>query len=457
MAQATAVETGRDHCLAPSRRIDAPLDGAAGKYERLFPDLPGLPGEDDRLLAFGVAGGVCDAGSVCDEANETAAGWPFFGQLIAHDITADRSPLSQHAQSATLVNFRTPRANLECLYGAGPVGNPYLYQRDDPAKLLLGLNDAGEAADVPRNSEGMALLGDPTNDVHVFISQLHLAMLRFHNCAVDHLRAKGVPESELLERARQMLSWMYQWVIVNDYLRRLAGGDLVDEVLAEGPRFYRSDGLPRIPLEFADAAFRYGHSQIRDDFVLSERSGRLRLFPDLLGFSPVPAEHTIDWSMLFDVDGGAPAQRAKRIDGRLARSLIELPQAITGDVEVEAHHSLAGRDLQRGQTYGLPSGESVARAIGEAPLTPEEVGLAANGWQSETPLWYYVLREADVRGDGERLGPVGGRIVAEVLIGIIDADPDSYRATDPDWSPPLPRRGATFQLTDMLIPLDAAA
>lgn len=110
----------------------------------------------------------------------------------------------------------------------------------------------------------------------------------------------------------------------------VVGDELVEEIESEGPRFYRPESEPRIPLEFADAAFRYGHSQIRDDFVLNDRSGPLRLFPDLLGFRPVSADHAIDWWRLFDVPGKPPAQRAKRLDGRLSQSLIELPRAITG-------------------------------------------------------------------------------------------------------------------------------
>jgi len=454
MAQARS-EVQRAQCLAPGRHIDAPLDGAAGRYGRLFGELDALADDETQLLAFCGPGGICDGGRGYASAQRTEAGWPFFGQLIAHDITADRSPLMHGARADQLVNSRTPRADLECLYGAGVVGNPFLYRRDDPAKLLVDGNHAGAPGDVPRNSEGIALIGDPRNDSHLFVSQLHLAMLRLHNLAVDHLRGKGVPEGSIFDEARRILSWIYQWVIVNDYLPRLAGRALVDEVLADGPRFYRPGPQPRIPLEFADAAFRYGHSQVREDYLLNDRSGRLTLFPDLLGFAPVPAERTIDWSRLFDIPGHDPAQRAKRIDGALTASLIALPQAITGDVEVAAQRALSCRDLQRGHSYGLPSGESVARAMGERALSAEEVGLAATGWRYETPLWYYVLREADMRADGEGLGPVGGRIVAEVLLGIIDADPRSYRANDPDWSPPLSARGAAFTLADMLVPLHA--
>jgi hypothetical protein len=452
MTTATAIELARDHCLAPSRTLDAPLEGASGRYARLFEDLEPLSGDEERLLGLGLPGGVCDAGPDCEDAVDVAAGWPFFGQLIAHDITADRSELAHHADGHHLLNFRTPRANLECVYGAGPVGAPFLYRRDDPAKLLIGANDADEPADLPRNAEGIALIGDPRNDVHLPMAQLHVAMLRAHNRIVDRLREDGVSEGEVLDEARRTATWHYQWVIVNDYLARLAGSELLDEILAEGARFYRVDSSPRIPLEFADGAFRYGHSQIRDEYLLNERSGAHRLFPDLLGFSPVPSSRTIDWALFFDVPGFPPAQRAKLIDGRLARSLIELPAAITGGSDEQAYHSLAGRDLERGHAYGLPSGESVARAMGEDPLDADEIGLADSDWGSETPLWFWVLREAAVRGDGERLGPVGGRIVAEVLVGIIEADPGSYLAVDPTWRPTLPARGDSFVLTDILMP-----
>jgi hypothetical protein len=425
----------------------------SSKYGRLFSQVAPFTADEEFLMRLGGSEGPCDGGLFADEPGDDAgvgAGWPLFGQFVAHDITADRSLLLQHAEADHVANFRTPRANLECLYGDGPVGNPFLYDRDDPAKLLIGTNDQGAPGDLPRNAQGIALVGDPRNDVHLFVSQLHLAMLKVHNLLVDRLRSDGEPEAELFDSARRATTWHYQWVIVNDFLPTLVGQTLMEELLAEGPRWYRPDGPTYIPLEFADAAYRYGHSQIRRSYRLQAGGPELPLFPDLLGFQPVPASRRIDWTQLFAFPGRPAPQPSKKIDGRLARSLIELPMAITGEVEVQAYHSLAVRDLQRGQAYGLPSGEALSHALGIQPLAADEIGLGDVGWEGETPLWYYLLKEAEVRG-GERLGPLGGRIVAEVLVGIIDRDPESYRATQPDWRPTLPAaEGGSFNITDLL-------
>jgi hypothetical protein len=170
-------------------------------------------------------------------------------------------------------------------------------------------------------------------------------------------------------------------------------------------------------------------------YQLNGQSDPVPLFPDLLGFRAVPRQHMVDWKFFFDAPGAEPAQRAKKIDGKLVKALIELPVAVTGETEIEAYHSLAVRDLQRGQGVGLPSGEVLARHLGIDPLTADEVGIASTGWRSDTPLWYYILREADVCEGGHRVGPVGGRIVAEVLIGLVDADVSSFRRSRQEWRP----------------------
>jgi len=400
----------------------------------LFPDLPSFSADNEFLLALGRAGGLCDCGDQQDDeaslGNE-AAGWPFFGQFVAHDITADRSVIRRHIDADGLRNARSPQLNLECLYGDGPVGHPFLFQRNDPAKLLLGR----DGRDVQRNVEGLAIIGDPRNDSHLFMSQMHLAFARAHNAFVDRARAHGAPTTEVFDAAARELRWHYQSAVVNEFLPRLIGAECTRLIVAGDRRFYRPHGNAFIPLEFADGAYRYGHSQIRHRYVLQPGGEEKPIFPDLIGFTPVPDEHRVDWTLLLDAPGRPPAQRGKKIDGRLVQALIALPVALTGETEVEAYRSLAVRDLERGEGVGLPSGEAVARAMGETPLTPDEVGAQAAGWPGETPLWYYMLREADVRADGNRLGPVGGRIVGEVLVGLLDLDPTSVRHAPEAWRP----------------------
>jgi hypothetical protein len=431
------------HCLAPSRlhtHGKAPV--ASSSYGRLFPDLPDFSADDAFLYALGGAGGLCDCGDVDDDPaslGSEAAGWPFFGQFVAHDITADRSSIVRHADPLELRNARSPRLNLEGLYGDGPVGHPYLFRRDDPAKLLFGRN----GGDVLRNEEGTAIIGDPRNDSHLFMSQMQLAFARAHNAFVDRARAAGVEEADVFEHAATELRWHYQSVVVREFLPRLIGSSLTELILRGDRRYYRPEGDPFIPLEFADGAYRYGHSQIRCRYQVNSESAAVPIFPDLIGFQPVPPEHRVDWRRLFDADGQPRAQRAKKLDGRLVHPLIALPVAMTGPTDVPELRSLATRDLERGHGVGLPSGEAVARLLDEEPLTADQVATSKIGWSGETPLWYYVLREADVRSGGDRLGPVGGRIVGEVLIGLLDLDPMSVRHAPAGWSP-------SWSLVDLL-------
>ena len=182
-------------------------------------------------------------------------------------------------------------------------------------------------------------------------------------------------EDALFAEAERATRWHYQWVVLNDLLPRLVGRELAGDVLVQGARHYRPDpGDPYIPFEFADAAYRYGHSQIRRTYRVNGGSEPCPLLPDLLGFRKVPLDRAVDWAMFFDVPGREPAQRAKRIDARLAPSLIHLPAAVTGRVEMPEYRSLAVRDMQRGHALSLPTGESVARALGEehdgAPVDP---------------------------------------------------------------------------------------
>ncbi|EWM18079.1 peroxidase family protein [Kutzneria sp. 744] len=424
--------------------MDRPVGPA--HYGRMFSGLDPLETDAAQMMREGDSGGICAAPGVSTVHGDgtEAAGWPFFGQLIAHDLTADRSPVTGGVAPEALHNARRPRLNLEMIYSDGPIGSPFLFDLADPAKFLL----SPDGNDVPRNHQGVALIGDPRNDSHLFVLALHLALLRAHNRVVDLLRDRGVSDSAVFDEARLTLSWHYQWVVRHDFLPRLVGAALVDEIVTEGGRWFTPlPGQAFIPLEFSHAAFRYGHGQIRPTYRLVDGGPAVPLFPDLIGFGPLSADRRLDLAQIFDLPGRPPAQRGKRIDGRLAASLIGLPEQLTGAVDADAHRSLAVRDLLRGPITRLPSGEAVAREMGITPLSADEV---AHVRPRGTPLWFYILKEAEHRGNGDRLGPVGARIVAEVLIGLLRADPTSYLSVEPNWQPSLPAAGPVFGLADLL-------
>ena len=409
--------------------IDAPLGPT--RYARMFSELPSFQADEQFLRALGRSGGLCDCGDVDDfpdSLGDTAAGWPIFGQFVAHDITADRSALRSHANVKELRNARSPQLNLECFCtGTGHSAIRFFTS----ATIQQSFCRERTEQTFSEIQKGIALIADPRNDSHLLISQMHLAMLKAHNRFVDEARLGGIANDRVFDETARQLRWHYQWFVLNEFLPAVVGHSLADRVLAGGPHWFG----PGIPLEFAGAAYRYGHSQIRHRYRLNSQADALPLFPNLLGFRPVPREYKVDWTLFFDTLGKTSSQRCKKIDGKVVRALIQLPVAITGECKMKDYHSLAVRDLQRGQSVGLPSGEAVARHIGVTPLTTEQIGIACTGWQGETPLWYYILREADVCAGGHRLGPVGGRIVAEVLIGFIDSDATSFRRNTQDWRP----------------------
>ena len=238
MPESSSHPAARDHCPSLVRAVDRPI--GAARYGRMFPGLDSLVADPGLLMRSGGDGGICDAAAVLDQLGPggddatEAAGWPFFGQFIAHDITADRSPITGGVDPEELRNARVPKLNLEGVYADGPIGSPYLFDFGDPAKLLLG----PDGADVPRNHQGVALIGDPRNDVHLFSLNLHVALLHAHNRIVDRLREHGVPEADVFGRARTTLTWHYQWIVVQDFLPRLVGASVVEQVLAEGGRWF---------------------------------------------------------------------------------------------------------------------------------------------------------------------------------------------------------------------------
>jgi Animal haem peroxidase len=473
------------HGAAEPRGLSAVPKSALfeGRFGRMFRTLPFFPHDRNALIELGQRMREERGGS--DEADNAKipAAFTYLGQFIDHDLTFDpMSQLQKFNDPDALTDFRTPRYDLDSLYGRGPGDQPYLYEWTDRrfrgVKLLAGRNPAndvdGEALarqDLPRNEQGRALIGDPRNDENVIIGQLHLAFIKFHDRVTDLLSRRGLTGAALLTEAQRLVRWHYQWIVVHDFLPRVAGAEVVGGIIDERPplgptitlQFFDWENDPFIPVEFSAAAYRFGHSMIRPFYDLNSVVRGVPIFAEaaeplprehLGGFRRLPSDWTIDWAHFINIGGSRP-QLSRRINTRLAGPLFRLPASVD-----PGRSPLPVLNLRRGKALQLPTGQAVAGRMGAAPLTPAELNLAELGLtpahraelEVNTPLWFYVLKEAEVRHGGERLGEVGGRIVAEVLIGLLQGDPTSYLRVQPTWRPEvIPAfRPGNFQLADLL-------
>jgi hypothetical protein len=259
-------------------------------------------------------------------------------------------------------------------------------------------------------------------------------MLRLHNRVVDVLVLAGFT-GDIFVEAKRIVTHHYQWAVVHDFLGRICGTAAVTNAMSSvtapiGSAF-------RMPVEFAVAAYRFGHSQIRDTYWVNFNfpSASLGQVFDFIRkpLIPVLSNWVVDFNAFFDTGFPVPVNnKARRIDSVLANGLEHLP-GLAGMMAI-----LAQRNLRRGLALGLPSGQGVANFFGIPPLSaaqiesglpPNETAvLNANGklLLKKTPLWYYVLRESMVLRGGDQLGPVGGRIVAETFVRMLKRDATSY-------------------------------
>jgi nucleoid-associated protein YgaU len=486
----------------------APVD--VHSFDFLFPTLQE---DDDNLLAqsantpalLKVLGAAMADPDEPGQDSPIPAAYTYFGQFVDHDITFEVQPadLPESASGAmskllepgmtplsageirnALRNFRTPTLDLDSVYGPPAPRDP-----NNGARLRLGTNAVLDSPQPPfarppgkdidndlpregRNEGNMlhdraALIGDPRNDENTIISQLHVAFLKAHNALVDG----GLTFDE----ARRTLRQHYQHIVIHDFLKRIADPEIVDDVVINGNRWFDAEAEPFfMPLEFSVAGFRFGHTMVRSaydfnlNFNLAERPATLELlftFSALSGelgdFDTLPENWIIEWENIV----GADAMTARRIDTRLAttgdRALFGLTN-LQGQPETPPDAArLAVRNLLRGYRLRLPTGQAVAELLGLPVLAKDDVlaaagsaeqidALEAGGFVSRTPLWYYLLAEAAHHHGGERLGPVGSTIAAEVLVGLVRRSEDSILKL-PGWTPSLPAATAgTFELADLL-------
>ncbi len=444
-----------------------------GRFGRMFPALMPLAAFDPGPVALGAMGGPMDGGlpppsDTSQDNPRIRAGYTFLGQFIDHDLTFDAvSVLERQIDLNAVHNFRTPAFELDSVYGLGPSVQPYLYQPDG-LRFQLSPGDH----DLQRNVNGRALIGDPRNDENLIISQLHLLFLKFHNAVVDQATDPAMGTGERFLRAQELVRWHYQWIVAHEFLPRTVGAAAATRALDDLPwAFPGTDAF--MPVEFSVAAYRFGHSQTRAGYLLNLDGGTPQaalLFPadpnapvgpgDLRGFKPVAPERRVDWQFFFGpaaAGGGPGAQASKLIDTRLSSNMLRLPDGVVPPTTPDAHRSLATRNLQRGIDAGLPSGQAVAcQLVGPADrLDAGEVwganglGAAVPGGEGAAPLWFYILREAEVKANGLRLAGAGAEIVARTFAALLHADPASQVNRDPHWTPTL-GSGGGFSMSDLV-------
>lgn len=446
-----------------------PFDNTSIALLEALGNMMGMPGRDNA------------AGDA-----QLPSGFTYFGQFVDHDITLDvSSSIDVETDATTINNMRSPSLDLDSLYGLGPALNPFLYEFPTGAipstaiKFKLGTNTAGLSGgpstngggfggmqiqtdfDLPRvTGSNTAVIGDPRNDENLFVSQFHMAMLKFHNAVIDFLIIDNF-SGDLFVEVKKLVTQHYQWALVHDFLKRICGQVAVNNALLS---VNAAIGSPfSMPVEFSVAAYRFGHSLIRPNYWNNHRETNLSLMqafefirnPNL----PVHSEKVVDFNAFFETGITVPIfNRARKIDSALTNGLANLP----GFSGIMA--SLAIRNLRRGLALGLPSGQATALANGIVPLTIAQLKsglptdesnlLSSQGGLllNKTPLWYYILREAAVLEGGQKLGPLGSKIVAETFIRMLKRNESSYLNVVGGFTPSLPSNVAgDFKVADLII------
>jgi hypothetical protein len=460
-----------------------------GHYSRLFtkPARPIPRDQEDKLIELGKAMHY----EVEREGTLTPrVGYTYFGQFVGHDLTHDTTPLEgPYAAPERTANYRTPSFDLDHIYGGGPEKSPFLYEGDEGAETFkIGFTTpTGYRRDLPVE-HGMVLIGDlqdRRNLDNLILRQLHVVFLKFHNEAIRQLGsyprtitgAENLGPGTLFERARRLVRWHYQWIIRHDFLPRILHTGVWEYQERKIFRQPKAGESYAVPIEFSLAAFRFGHSMVRNAYRLNCRQKRV-LIGELMALgqkaSPVPDDYLIEWGTFFDgLPTSGPQASSSYIDTSVSRAMHGLSPGtirLANRLEPPDPSNLPVRTLLRGARAGLPSGQEVAEALlAQGRITPDDCLTASQltqdtcdrsgsvlreaGLTNNTPLFYYLLKEAELAAAGLLLGPIGSHIVSEVIQGALEADPDGYMSSvGSKWKLPLWRfaSGAKRQVSSLI-------
>jgi hypothetical protein len=482
---------------APTARADA---APPFRFSRVGPKGTPLSAAATAKIAAAMIGSGGGVGDV-------PAGYTYFGQFVDHDLTMDVTDvaLGEDVRPVDLLQARSPSLDLDSLYGAGPTDtvSAKFYEADGlhlrtGATVAIGSDGAKPAHDLPRVGTGpnrkarrKALIPDPRNDENLIVAQTHLAMIHFHNRIVDKLPA-SVPPTQRFRRARKAVTLHYQWLIRHDYLPRIMREAVLADVFDHGRKLVEPDAdpmsVPTMPVEFSVAAFRLGHSMIRDSYNWNRRFAGSNGFLDYMfqfsglggdlgGEIRLLSNWIADWRRMYDFPaGGKPAlaapgdnvNLAMRIDTTLTDPLKNLPPSTFGGSGIpfdDRRRNLAFRNLTRGSMLKLASGQQMvellaSRGVTVQPLTRSQILSGSGGAKltsltdgekdalvARTPLWFYILREAETGGG--RLRGVGARLVAETFHRAMEGSRFSL-VRDTGFHPNHGRNPTTFEMTDLL-------
>ena len=374
--------------------------------------------------------------------NRMPAGFTYFGQFVDHDITklkrGSEIPGEGPIPEDELVQERTPSLDLDSLYGDGLTDNVVQYRNGQfHSDSKIGSDDDFTILDLPRNDKKIAQIADGRNDENLIVARLHVLFMNLHNKLFRRRREASIEAR--FEATRQEVTLIYQSIILNDFLPRILHPK-VHVLLVPQPGFQPwtdvvRGSAPRVPIEFAVAAYRFGHALVRNSYKIGTDLTTFTLH-DLfrntgkggLDGHPSTAHINLDWSLFFEVSPDTSPQKSLSITTRPTPALADMINEKAGNKD------LTDRNLKRGSELALPCAQDCIEQVKKdrpdlyghflmPAIDPASGHVLADelkrwGMEKKTPLWTYILMEPAYleRPYGHRvLGNLGSFIVAETF------------------------------------------
>lgn len=351
--------------------------------------------------------------------NRILQGYTYFGQFIAHDVLEATNPKCRS-------RFVTPQLNLDSLYGDFNYGNKWRTLFHANGKFVHNQDDQH---DLVRAADGKALIPEQRNDENVIIAQLHVFWQRVHDAIVES-ESLNTNLEIAVGSARRKTILTFQLLTLTDFAP-LIFTDLVYDQYFKNHRTYLEPRVSGIPLTFSRAAFRFGHSLVRQNYRLNQNQSSEDLKDLLQGNRSdrrIPATMAINWELFFTDKHGE--NTSFLVDPVITTTMENVPncEPATQEINIASQNLMAGAILGSGHDLvqsllAQPNGLTMASDLALSPL--QDLGPPFKGLDGmtiqELPLWPYILLEASQVSRGFRLGPLGSIICAETFRWMIES------------------------------------